>query len=130
MGLKKIYKKFPKLAYDQIDSFLPHSLWILYKTTIYGRCRQVYWADWDRSRLTLTMFNLRERSSITSVCCGGWGWGLSQNADAADALEGVEAKMMTCWHFEGVRELKHRATITLKYLKLSINLWISSWIMP
>ena len=55
---------------------------------------------------------------------GGLG-GLSQNADNADALEGVEgqsqnADMLTLWR-EGVEELKHRASIDVKYLKLSIN---------
>ena len=48
-----------------------------------------------------------------------WGVGLSQNADTAD----------TCGR-EGVGEWKHRTNIALKYLKLAINLRISSWIMP
>ena len=40
-----------------------------------------------RIRDLAKLFSIRERSSITSVCLRGWG--LSQNADTADALEGV-----------------------------------------
>ena len=50
---------------------------------------------------------------------------LSQNANTHDALEGggglsQNAGMLTLW-WEGVGELKHEASIIVKYLNLSMN---------
>ena len=62
-------------------------------------------------KTSLQSVTVMERSSVTSVRSGG----LSQNADTADALEGVgglsQNAVIQTLRWEGVGESKHRASI-------------------